>query len=79
MELKLPCNTQSSILITLRNKAFENIVGKGENAGNQRFLLFSLCFLTWQEQILSFGPSLINHLQMLSVWASPKFGCLVHS
>ena len=23
----------------------ENIVGKGENAGNQHFLLFSQCFL----------------------------------
>ena len=25
-------------------KAFENIVGKGENAGNQHFLLFLQCF-----------------------------------
>ena len=25
--------------------AFENIVGKEENAGNQRFLLFPHCFL----------------------------------
>ena len=25
---------------------FEKIVGKGENAGNQHFLLFPLCFLT---------------------------------
>ena len=24
---------------------FENIVGKGENAGNQHFLLFPQCFL----------------------------------
>ena len=25
-------------------KPFENIVGKGENAGNQHFLLFQQCF-----------------------------------
>ena len=30
----------------LRNKSFENIVAKGENAGNQHFLLFPQCFLT---------------------------------
>ena len=27
---------------------FENIVGKGENAGNQHFLLFPQCFLPYQ-------------------------------
>ena len=31
---------QSQLLITPREKPFENIVGKGENAGNQHFLLF---------------------------------------
>ena len=31
--------------MTLRKKAFENIVEKGENAGNQHFLLFLQCFL----------------------------------
>ena len=30
--------------MTLRKKAFENIVGKGENAGHQHFLLFPQCF-----------------------------------
>ena len=35
-------------------KAFENIVGKGENAGNQHFLLFPQCFLTFPKQISSF-------------------------
>ena len=29
----------------LKKKPFENVVGKGENAGNQHFLLFPLCFL----------------------------------
>ena len=32
-------------LMTLRKIAFENIIGKGENAGNQHFLLFPLCLL----------------------------------
>ena len=37
--------TQSQLLTTLYQKAFENIVGKGENAGYQHFLLFPQCFL----------------------------------
>ena len=32
--------TQSRLLTTQGKKPFENIVGKGENAGNQHFLLF---------------------------------------
>ena len=32
----------------LGQKAFENIVGKGENAGNQHFLLLPRCFLLYQ-------------------------------
>ena len=31
--------------MTLKKKPFENIVGKGENAGNQHFLLSRQCFL----------------------------------
>ena len=37
--------TQSRLLMTLKMSAFEIIVGKGENAGNQHFLLFPQCFL----------------------------------
>ena len=36
--------TLSQVSTTLKKRAFENIVGKGENAGHQHFLLFS-CFL----------------------------------
>ena len=36
----LTLTTQSRLLTTLRKNAFENIMGKGENAGNQHFLLF---------------------------------------
>ena len=32
-------------------KPFENIVGKGENAGNQHFLFFPQCFLLFHIQI----------------------------
>ena len=34
-----------------KKMAFENIVGKGENAGNQHFLLFRQCFLPFAKQI----------------------------
>ena len=30
---------------SLKRKSFENIVGKGENAGDQHFLLFPQCLL----------------------------------
>ena len=43
-------STQSRILTTLRKKAFENIVGKGENAGNQHFLLCPTMFSTLSER-----------------------------
>ena len=39
-----------------RKKNSENIVGKGENAGNQHFLLFPQCFLAYQRKIASFEP-----------------------
>ena len=42
--------TQSQILTTLKQMAFENIVGKGENHGNQHFLLFPQCFLLFPNQ-----------------------------
>ena len=34
----------------LGEKLFENIVGKGENAGNQHFLFFPQCFLLFPKQ-----------------------------
>ena len=37
--------TDFQLLTTLKKKSFENIVGKGENAGNQHFLPFPQCFL----------------------------------
>ena len=39
--------TQSWLLTILKKEPFENIKGKGENAGNQHFLLFPECFLSY--------------------------------
>ena len=47
-----------TIPTTLKIKPFENIVGKGENAGNQLFLLFPQYFLPFPKQI-SFFQSLL--------------------
>ena len=38
-------NSVLTVLMTLKKKPFENIVGKGENAGNQHFLFFPQCIL----------------------------------
>ena len=45
----------------LGNKLSYNIVGKGENAGDQHFLLSPQCFLTFQRH-----PN--YQMQMLSTW-----------
>ena len=42
-------NNQSRVL----KKIFETIVGKGENPGNQHFLLLPQCFLLFLEENLS--------------------------
>ena len=39
--------------MTLRERAFENILGNGENARNQHFLLFLQCFPSYQGQFPS--------------------------
>ena len=41
-------------LMILREKMFENVVGKGENAGNQHFLLYPQCFLPFYKDISMF-------------------------
>ena len=71
--------TQSGLLTTLYKKPFENIVGKGENAGNQHFLLFPKCFLLFPKQISVFQSHLFCRLKMLSIWTSLSFCCLVKS
>ena len=50
---------------TLKKKALENIVGKGENAGNQHFLLLPPCFLPLSKQIsVTFILSSANALNL---------------
>ena len=45
--------------MTLTKKAFENIVGKGENADNQHFLLFPQCFLSVTKKKINFWIKII--------------------
>ena len=61
------------LFMALKEKAFENIEGKGENAGNQHFLLFPPCFPPYEGQVSSFGPHVICRLKMLPIWTSLKF------
>ena len=56
---------QSRLLTSLEKKAFENIVGKGENAGIQHFLLFPQFFLLFLSQISIFESLLFKRLRML--------------
>ena len=42
--------TQCGVLMTLRKRPVENIVGKGENGGNQHFHLFTQWFLNFKRQ-----------------------------
>ena len=42
--------TQSQLLMALYKTPIENIMGKGENAGDQHFLLFPQCFLLYQRE-----------------------------
>ena len=66
-----PFPKRSRLLTTLKKKAFENNVGKGENAGNQHFLLFPT-LLTFPKQTLLFQSHLFGRLEMLSIWTSLK-------
>ena len=62
----------SGLFMTLINKALENMVGKGENAGNHHFLPFLLCYLTYQKKNSSSEPPLNCFLQ---IWTGLKFYC----
>ena len=64
---------KEKMLVTCKRGPFENNVGKGENAGNQHFLLFPECFLLFLKQISLFQLHWFCRLQMLSIWTSLKF------
>ena len=56
-KIRIACNkytTRFQVLKTLLKMSLENIVRKGENAGNQHCLLFPQCFLSFQTQTTSF-------------------------
>ena len=61
--------TQSRLLIPLEKKAFENIEGKGENAGNQHFLLCPKCFFTLSQHIFQ-----LLRQNYFVVWKCFEFG-----
>ena len=44
------CDRVKNMVGKEEDASFENIVGKGENAGHQHFLLFPQCFLPNQKQ-----------------------------
>ena len=50
--------TNSRLLTHLYDKPFENIVGNGEVAGNQHFLLFPQCFSTLLKTNFNFSSSI---------------------
>ena len=69
---------QSRLLKTLKKKPFENIVRKGEKAGNKHFALFAQCFLPIPKRISVFQLHSFC-LQMLSILTSLKMCPLVKS
>ena len=62
-----------------RKKPSENIVGKGENAGNQHFLLFPQCFLPFAIHVSSFTLHLFCRLQIHSIRTRSRSYCPVVS
>ena len=62
-----------------KEDGLENTVGKGEDAGNQHFLLFPRCFPLYHREISLFLQHLICRLEILSIWSRPKFCRLVKS
>ena len=56
-----------------KESLLKKIVGKGENAGNQHFLLFPQSFVPFPKQILVFQSHLFCRLLMLSIWTSSNF------
>ena len=66
---------QSQLLMTLKKKALENTVGKGENPGTSIFCFSHSLFYSTKERNHLFSN--ICRLQILSIWSYPKFGRLV--
>ena len=56
-------------LTTLKKMSLENIVGKGENAGNQHFPFSHSGFYFMKERNCHFITVNICRLKMLSIWS----------
>ena len=65
--MNLLFTTQPRLVTPMDKKAFENILGKGENAGSQHFHLFTQCFLIYLKQISIFQSHSFCCLQMFSI------------
>ena len=64
---------------TFNDPKEENIVGKGENAGYQHFLLFPQRFLPFPTKISIFDTHLNCRPKLLSIWTGLKFCRLAKS
>ena len=53
------CVVKFNPLTTLKKKLFENTMGKGENAGNQHFLLFPTMFFVLLKTNFNFSVTVI--------------------
>ena len=56
----------------IKKKNLENIVGKGENAGFQHFLLFAQCLITFSAIFFIKPKFQFYRLQMLSISKNTK-------
>ena len=64
---------QSWPLMTMRKEVFENILGKGENAGDQHFLLFLKMFSTIPEKFQFFSRINVIPCKCFEIRSGLKF------
>ena len=64
---------QPLVFTCLLNKSYENIVGQGEIARNEQFLLFLQCFLLFWRTFCHFHQNQTCRLQTLTVLKILKF------
>ena len=70
---------QSRLLTTLRKRPFQNIERKGENAGNQHFLLFPQCFPPFPIINFKIQSFLVCQVQIQYFEFGTKICCMVKS
>ena len=73
-EVSCPRTLPEDPVQTLEKKTFENIVGKGENACNQHFLLFPQCFFYLsQNRFQFFSHKRYGHIVYKKEYKKEKF------